>query len=350
MDLSLVENAVVHALERAGMTFEGACIATIMVNRNISTILDQLVDEVITGYPGLEDVPRVRQALDNLVAQGWLETLNVNGVIYCRSAADLYSRIEDRAGHDAVQKLATLRATQGANLTVFGVIYEQETVDAIHEAIRRAQREIRLPLLATPTTIEIARDLESRARKGVQLRLLVASPEVVVALRGESQLKRAEQSVAGWTQVARSWPNTQVRVATAVPDVVMAASASFDREQLLLAVFDPRRQRSHQGTVLAVGQAGYVPNLVTLFDRYFEEAWARGRPTDGFARVWWTISRFGWEIAFALSLAVAFAYLSSSPVVGNLAIGIAGTTLITLFVKYRTAAASAYRRIRRQTI
>lgn len=346
VELSSVQNETVLKLQHSGQSFERSMIITVMATRTTATSRRQLIDEVLTGYPGLENPSAVGAAVAQLITDGWLVETDVSGVKQCQAAPDILTRIGERIGPGPVSALAEFRGRQTPNFSLIGKIDDQLSVDTIYGAIRSAQREICLPFLGTPSSIAIAEELHERARRGVRIRILVASPEVVAKLRGEAQRQRGVVSVAGWATQTRDWPNTETRIATHADDMLMAASASFDANRVILAVFDTGRQRAHESTVIDVERQGYALNLVALFNRHFNEAWARAKPTNGIRRFWWRLSRFAWEICFIVSLIVASIFAKSQPTLSSIAAGVSATSLVTIGIRYRDWVRRIYARLR----
>jgi hypothetical protein len=346
MELSGVQSETILKLQRSGQSFERAMIIVVMATRTTATSRRQLIDEVLTGYPGLEDPAKAESALTQLTADGWLVETDVSGADLCQATPDILTRIGELIGPGPVSALAEFRGRQTPNLALIGRIDDQVSVDTVYEAIRSAQREICLPFLSTPASIAIAEELRERARRGVRVRILVASPEVVAKLRGEAQRQRGIASVRGWAAETRDWPNTEIRIATRAEDMLMAASASFDASRALLAVFDTGRQRAHESTVIDVERQGYALNLVTLFNRHFNEAWARAKPITGVRKFWWRISRLAWEICFVVFLIVASVFAKSQPTLSSVAAGVSATALISIGIRYRDGVRRIYARLR----
>jgi hypothetical protein len=347
MDLSPAEQDVIAALTRSGMGLIEATVLVIMVARSLARSRSQLVDVVLTGYPGLENRDETDAAVSALFAAGWIVESSTAGVNLCTAEPEVVARIAEYTRNDSTaERLMEARARQDPSVQMLGLINSEEKRLAFLGALRYAQREIRLPFLATPATIEPVRELENRARQGVRLRILLASPDVVAKIRGDAQRERGHESVAGWTALTKDWPNTEVRVAHAPADMLMAASCSFDESRAQLAVYDVSRQRSQESTVLEVYHTGLNPNLVTLFNQYFDAAWSRSQPTGPGLRTLWWVNRLGWELVLVVSLVLTVLFLVSLPAVGNIAGGVAATALVTVMTRYRGAVSGLFRRVR----
>jgi hypothetical protein len=326
MDLSPAEQDVIATLTRRGMAVIEATTLVIMVARSLARSRAQLVDVVLTGYPGLENRTETDAAVGKLLATDWLVESSTVGLTLCTAAPEVVGRIADYTKDpSAAERLMEARARQDPSVLMLGLINSEEKRLAFLAALRFAQREV---------------------RQGVRLRILLASPEVVARLRGESQRQRGHDSVSGWAALTKDWPNTEVRVAQNPVDMLMAASCSFDESRAQLAVYDIRRQRSQESTVLEVHRSGFSPNLITLFNEYFDAAWHRSRPTGRAGRTAWWVNRLGWEIVLLISTILTALFLVSLPVLGNITGGVAATALVTVMTRYRTSVGGALRRLR----
>jgi hypothetical protein len=345
MEFSREESDVISALVAKGMPPANATVATVMATRTTGRAREQLVDFVLTGYPGLEDRNVTSAAVQQLLESGWLREEDSADSRQCHAAPSIFSLMEAYVGDaDLVRRVATLRSAQSPQVEVLGPIYDDAVQLRFGRAISGASKIIRLPLLATPATFEFAGALEERARRGVRLQILLASPDVVAALRGEPQRRRAEESVKGWTTLTRAWPHTDLRIMRSPKEAALAATSSFDDGRAFLVVYDIRRQRSQQSTVLDISQPGFVPNIVAIYNRAFDDAWRRARPVRGPRLIAWWLERMTWQVTFVVTVFVASA--SSNSTVSNVAAGIAGTALLTLAVRFRTAAGGLLARLR----
>ena len=345
MQLSRAESNVISALVGKGMTRANATIATVMATRPAGRAREQLVDVVLTGYPGLEDRTVTMAAVEELLDSKWLTEEQSRGTQICHAASNILSLMEAYVGdQELIHGLATERAARSLQVELIGPIYDEAVKNRFATAISGASKIIRLPLLATPSNFEYAAELEDRARQGVRLHILLASPDVVAELRGESQRQRAEDSLRGWTSLTSGWPNTELRIMRNPAEATLAATSSFDDGRALLAVYDLRRQRSVDSAVLDVSQPGYIPNVVDIYNRAFADAWGHSRPVRGPRLVLWWLEKMAWQMTLLVSFLVAS--ISSNSTLVNVAAGIAGTALLTLAVRFRTTAATLVNRLR----
>lgn len=326
MQLDPNEEKVISALLDQGLSYVEAAVAVVMTTRGHIRTRAQLVDVVLTGYAGLEDPAATNTAIDQLMERGWLEEVETRDGRRCRAVATIVGKIEGLLGDEQFGKLLQPRGAEYGMVRILGPITEPEVERSFRLAVVGAQREIRMPMLGTPANLEFTSDLERRVRQGVQLKVLLASPQVMGTIRGAAQERRAASSIDGWTKLAKEWPNTEVRVAHRVDDMLLAASSGFDGSRTMLAVYDYLEQRSQQSTVLLVQHHDLVPNLVRLFNGFFDGAWQRAQPPGAAGRLRWELNRRRWELTFVV--AAAATALAPSPTAQNIAGGVAVTALI----------------------
>jgi hypothetical protein len=346
MEFTRTEQELVTSLVKTGFQVIPATIITVMATRTTGRARKQLVEAVLTGYPGLEDPTLTDLAVGRLLKDGWLIQTDASGVTLCQAAPNILSRLSDQVGEDVTHRLADVRALRNASVSMIGPMYDEAVERSVRQLVMTAQREIRLPFLATPASLELAADFEARASQGVRIRILIATEDLVVSLRGDAQRSRAMESIRGWANRTARWPRTEVRTTNDRQDILMAASASFDDARAVLAVYDIARQRSQQSTLIDVGEPGYVPNLVHLFNRHFDEAWSRARPVRGLDRLWWRLSRLGWETLLVASLVIAILTITTVPAVSNVAAGVAAAAFLTIALRFRESARRLYQRLR----
>jgi hypothetical protein len=93
----------------------------------------------------------------------------------------------------------------------------------------------------------------------------------------------AARAIAGWMAHAKEQPNIEVRITDSVEDMIMATCMSIDNNLLRYDIYDAMKQRSLQGIMIEVKSPPEMDlNLVAMFRKAFDEAWARGyKPTIG---------------------------------------------------------------------
>lgn len=148
----------------------------------------------------------------------------------------------------------------------------------------------------------------------------------------------AREVIAGWREHARGLAAMEVRVAHAVEDMLIATCMIVDGQLLRFDVYDPTQQRSLQGVMIeVVSPEGLQLNLVSLVQRFFDDAWSRAAPSRALGKLWWWVGR-GWQWwAFLIFTLLAFASVST------VWSGICGSAAATFLV---TALASSWSTIR----
>ena len=188
-------------------------------------------------------------------------------------------------------------------------------------------------MLATTPKLESVPAIKERASKGVKVRILLGSPDFVVQLRGETMRSTATDAIAGWTAIAATVPNIEVRIAHTLEDCYLSTCMLIDRNLLRLDVYDPHRQRSLQGVMVEFhAQDGLDLNVVRVFGQRFDEAWERAKPTLWLPYLVWCFGNH-WQLFMGL-LFVLFAFCVSSPVSSGIFGSIAATFFANELIRY----------------
>jgi hypothetical protein len=304
--------------------------------------------DIISQYPGLEDGHVAQHTITALVNRGWLTTTESFGQRITLAASDLREKMEQQVSNSIlVDRLSTLRSHYSVlepHIRILGPMTTQYVFGSYLDLLRSAHREICLPMLATSPNLTAVSILQERARQGVHIRILLATPGVAAKLRGGPLAARAREAIEGWTKNARGIPQMEIRIAHHLEDMHFATSWTLDRRLLRFDIYDPSRQRSLEGVMIEVeSPAGFDLNLVTLFQARFDVAWNRAQPIDVFGKVrWWVTSNWQW-LAFGVTALVA---LSLGPSVwGGIAGSVAATFLFNALVSSWPAIRSLLRRI-----
>lgn len=266
-----------------GIPLPAATLAIALITRGHSRPEQELL-HIVRQYQGLEEPRAAAEAVTDLKRRGWLEEYQTYGVTLLRQEPNLLKTVADRL-HEAgvTERLRTLRAAVNPYVTVMGSMNDAEVYTSYLELLKGAHSEIRLPMLATTPELGSVPILKERASKGVRVRILLGSPRVVCKLRGATMRDTAVRAIAGWMAHAKEQPNIEVRVTDNVEDTLMATCMCIDDNLLRFDIYDAKKQRSLQGLMIEVKAPPEMDlNLIAVFRKAFDEAWARGyKPTPG---------------------------------------------------------------------
>ena len=294
-------------LELKGLDRSAAILAIVMVTRAHARPEAELI-EILRQYPGLESVGSARGAVAALKGNGWITSVTAYGVELTQQAPDLRKLIAKKIGDPAVaDRLLGMRATLEPFVTVVGPMSDERVYVTFMDLLRNAQQEICLPMLATkpyPETVNILRD---RAGAGVRVRMLLGSPALVARWRGEPMRSIAEQRIPEWKQAFSGLRRAEIRIAHSPQDMETASGALIDGNVARLDIYDPYTQRSLEGVMVElISPPGRALNIVKLFQRAFDEAWARSYTLGRWAKPRWVLHRW-WKLWLgAVILAAGF--------------------------------------------
>lgn len=326
MGLTADETYLINKLKQSGMSIQEATLAIVMVTRQHARLESELTD-IVRDYPNLENASIAKETISKLKNLGWLVESKSYGQILTHQSEDLKEKIATTIGDlTIVQKLEMMRANLEDYIQILGPMHDRDVLSSFSGLISQAQRSINLPMLASSPNLSEVPIIQERARNGVEVRVLLGSPEVVVKLRGENTRQKSVESIKGWKEKAKGIPKMKIRIAHSVEDMIIATCASIDDRFLRFDIYDPFEQRSLQGIMVQiVSPSGLNLNLVHLFLKYFNAAWNRGQPLGKTEKLVWWIER-GWQwwasIGF-LGLSFLAARPNLSPVFENIFAGMA---------------------------
>jgi len=318
-----LETDTAALLEAEGFARSEALIVTALASHRYARTLGKLID-VLSGHTGLENIENTQRAVTNLVAADILIITQHGHQDIITLAPDVSRILEDSGKSAAAVAVATLEQVPVARVRALGPMAAKAIVVSFAEAIATAERVIRLPFFSSTATIEGIDALSERAHAGVEVRVMLASPEVMSKLRGASHAQRTKRAIASWRETTRHWPNTELRVATRAEDVELGGSMSIDTRLLRLDVHEPLAERSIYGEMIEVNSAG--GNVIRMFDSYFDQAWMRARPVHWTARAARLVASWKWAVVSAAAI-LAIVYLPSNSW-RELVIGIAATSIL----------------------
>lgn len=337
--LTQTELELARKLAGKGVPLPAATLAIVLITREHSRPEQELL-HIVRQYQGLEEPRAAAEAVADLKQRGWLEEFQSYGVTLLRQEPNLLKTVADRIHESGVtETLRSLRSVANPYVRTVGNMNEAEVYTSYLELLRGAHSEIRLPMLATSPELGSVPILKERASRGVRVRILLGSVRVVTKLRGATMRDTAIRAISGWMAHAKEQPNIEVRVTDNVNDMLMATCMSIDERLLRFDIYDAKKQRSLQGVMIEVAAPSEIDlNLIALFRRSFDEAWARGyTPTVGgrVAKFLWSSWHWLLFVVFTLvSVAVTsdqlmfaiFTSVAASFFVSALLISIAGVS------------------------
>ncbi len=328
INLTHEESEAIRALQDTGMSLQEAILAVVMFTRGHERPENELIN-IIDVYPGLADAQIVQQAIQKLIALQWLVTDTSFGLTITKAAPDLQTKLEAQI-HNPTLILHLVQLPTNTNalpphIRLIGLTSNHRSYGTFLDRLRHAQSEICLPMLVTLPYQETVCILQERASHGVHIRILLASPQIAVKLRGETVASKAERAIKEWKQTAQGYPNIEIRVSHRVEDMYhLATSWTLDRKLLRYDFYAPYHQRSLAGYLIEFDSRTEPElNIIHLFQTCFDEAWKHAQPATHLSGIWWGLKQ-NWQWGAGLVTAL-IALPSITSIWGSIILSISGT-------------------------
>jgi hypothetical protein len=341
------EREVVRALRNTGMPLPVATLAVVLFTRGHLRPEKELID-IIGQYPNLEHTDVAENALTILKEMGWLTKTDSFDQSIVLAVSDLGEKMAERIKNQSlIDSLLLMRSqsTLASNVKLLGPMNTEQMYGSFRDLLQEAQREICLPMLATSPHSSVVEIIQERARKGAHVRILLASTEVAIKLRGETVAAKSQEAIKGWIKHAQNIPQMEIRIVHRPEDMYFATSWTLDEHLLRFDIYDPLMQRSLEGIMIeVVSPPGFHLNLITMFQACFNAAWNRAEPIHTFGKVrWWLVSNWQWW-AFGVTAFIAL-LLGGTSVWGGIVGSVSATFLFNALVASWPRIRSAVRKI-----
>lgn len=347
IDLTREEMEVVRKLRDKQMPYTEAALAVLMLTHGHARPESELIN-IIDVYPGLDNKQETRQAIHTLQNRQWLVISTSFNRNITKAAPDLQQKIADYI-HDPsllqrlVQSCTHATQTPPVSIQLVGPMTDEHNHGTFLELLSNANREICLPMLVTPPYESTVPILQERARRGVHIRILLASTKVAKHIRGETAGEKAQNAIRAWQEIARGYPQIEIRITHQIDDMChLATSWTLDRRLLRYDFYDPKRQRSLAGYMIEFdSRTGLELNIISLFQARFDEAWTQAQPVNILGIWWWLRSHWQWG-AFVVTALIAIPFGTS--VWGGIIASVSATFLFNALVSSSSTIKTILRR------
>lgn len=293
--MSSGELGVVNQLVSTGLTRHEALILTLLVCRSYSRPVADLVT-TLQHYAGLENPDQIYDAMKSLTTRGFVVKEQSYGADLFGPPYNIRFMLASYCEDPSLEgRLNQLRRLNDEYVTVIGPLRDIETFRSYLELLKSAHSEVVFPMVATSaSSLEATPILIERAKAGVKVRILGATPGLASLIRGKTLDSITRIRIREWKKIARNNNNISFRVTDLSSDLVFASSVCIDRRTLRLVVYDFERERSKEGVVVEFSSnAGTPLNVIDSFMGAFDASWKAafypsllGRVTKIFRETW----------------------------------------------------------------
>jgi hypothetical protein len=331
------ERLIIERLVSSGLSQSEATLAVIMTTRGHARPKSDLI-EILAQYPSLDSKLNRHRALESLLDLGWIiETADSSsGYSLAHQHPELRTLIAGRLhDNDVATALRSIRANTEPYVEVVGPMNDELVYHSFLERLRQAQEEIHLPMMATAPYPDVVEILLERAKAGIEIRILLAAPELVQHIRGGPVAVEAKKRIAEWARNFANLKNVEVRVYKNIDTIRLTSCLLIDRDLCRIDIHDPLCQRSLEGVMIeSVCPPGLSLNLISILQETFDRAWEMAIPIAAWRRVS-QIIRFNWLIVTAITTAaIGFALRSSGTAMAYF-FGISSSLAATALIGYR---------------
>lgn len=343
------EKTLIQELCHGGIENALATLAVVMLIHEYARPEEEIID-IVRRYPGLEIRAVAAKNIAELRGMGWLVTASSYGQLLLQPAPDIAQKIAGYLKNPSLaDEILQLRMQYDEKSTlVLGPMNSLVVYQSFLAALRSAQREICLPMLATSPHQDSVAILKERAQHGVHVRILLASHDLVSKLRGEANKQASRDAIHGWIHNAKGIDTMEVKIVHSLNDALIASCLCVDGRLLRFAVYAPDQQRSLDGMMVQIQSSqGLHLNIVKLFQLYFDDVWSHAEPTHFFGRLWWRLPK-GWQWwafgCFAVLGLISYDRLNAPYWAGILG-SVAATFLLNAVVASATAIRAFFKRL-----
>lgn len=315
-----------------------------MTTRGYARTKTDLV-QILTQYPVLDSDSALEVALHQLLERKWLCATAQDGAEpLIHQDPELRGLIADQLNDPGVAELLrSIRSDTEPLVEVVGPMKDAHVYRSFIAILRAAQAAIFLPMLATPPYAGVVDALIDRAKAGVRIRILLAAPALVEAVRGGHMAQLAAQRIQDWKRRFGAFETVEIRTYTRPTTMRYASWLLVDGVKCRIDIYDPRHQRSLEGVMVeTLSPPGLDLNLVSLVTDGLEQAWFNAMPLD-FGRRVLKRARLHWlAIAGAVTLGLALV-VGSVQTLQNYLFGVSSSLVATAIIRYRHSIASGLR-------
>jgi hypothetical protein len=294
--ISPAEQKIVERLKENGFPAIDAMCAVLVATRAYSRPIGDLI-ETFRHYPGLEDRDSLERALESLISRGWMVRDPDRGIIFVAQVPDLREKVATTIDDESIsEELLKLRRLNDDYARLIGPLRDKYAYLSYLDLLRTAQSHIYFAIVVTsPNDLGSIPILQDRARRGVRVKVLAATPHLAGEIRSAIMEPEMRQRLKAWQQVRKGIGTFRIRVTGRKSDLRLATSLAVDSRVLRLVAYDFERERSKEGLVVEFSSPGSATlNVISQFEEQFEAAWKRARPLGVIGAALWYARQF-WQ-------------------------------------------------------
>ena len=300
---------IIREIEKEGnFSKEKTRLLIIMSTYNFARTKEDLVG-ILCEYSGLSDKKRLKAAIEECIRDNYLTEVSVMGSSYCIQNEECLNNFLSSIPKDTRKKILLCRNQYNLSnrVKVEGLLSGGGKKGDINAEfimlLQDAQSEILLPMFNTSANDRIIKILKDRALAGVKIKILLADYDKVVKKHRPGK----QSTVNEWKDPLSQIDNVEIRIYTRLDDAEIYSSAIIDRRICRICVFDVRKEKSSNGTLITCTQEqGEKINLIDMMIIRFFEIWGRSYPVDKNRFIFMCVQYRIWEFVAAIFFCIFF--------------------------------------------
>lgn len=309
---SQAQKDIISKLQQAGLyKRERTCLLVIMSTNNYVRTDDDLAT-ILSEYPGITSKSNLKREIHRCEKEGYLKKKIVDSgvkkTIYYLQDEDGFQKFLRELPPDIQEsiKLCRMSYKKTECVTVLGLLSgggkDGYINSSFHLHLKEAQHEILLPMLNTAPNDIVINVLKERAQSGVKIKILLPDYNKVV-----KKIRNAKEDTSkGWIQKLQGIKNIEIRIYHHIEDSSIYSSVVIDRKLCRICVFDSKKEKSSNGTLIEVEKSGYNLNLIDMMIDRFNDIWLRSHPINESKLIWALKEKNTWLCIFLFIAIVVF--------------------------------------------
>ncbi len=352
------QNSIIDEIKKANL-HEGSItnFLVIMSTNRFFRTADDLAN-IVSEYPGIGRKETAKQLIELCEQRGLLKTKKAPNA----PSSDKYYYQDNQCFEKFVESFPVKikmmindcrnSYNQSVCVEVLGLLSGREQDEylnsSFHWRLREAQSEILLPMLNTAANETIIKILKDRASFGVKVKILLPDFNKVV-----KKIRNAQNdSTKKWIEELHGIKNIEIRRYNRIEDSSIYSSVIIDRKICRICVFDSKREKSSNGTLIEVKKSGYNLNLTEMLIDRFNEIWFHSVSIDSNIIINLLTNKHFWFITFLVLTIIIYLRTDMDSTVHeislNIGFAIAGLLLGTLYKDGFKNIEKAYKKIMRK--
>lgn len=251
-----------------------SAVSVLIYSRNYARPHNELVALLKRLIPNLSEA-EIDDAVQWLINNNLIMLKKVQEQYYIYEVVQDYTeRLSKLAGNPEINKrLLEIKNKKREKVYIryLGNVSSGDNYETLLSSIKNARFSIKYPMLDSAPYPALVETLKYVAKKGINIKILLAEDRIVKKYKGNTRKGRIED----WKKALYGIPNIVIKGFNEDETTELCTSILIDEKQLRFVLYDPETVTSLDGKLLEVmNLAGQNINLIKWFNMKFDKAWS----------------------------------------------------------------------------